>query len=145
MAFQPGKSGNPGGRPQGLRALVRETVEAEGPGGQGGWRELIRAQYAIATGQDERAKPKDATAAATWLRDSGYGRPQQAVDVTSNGQTVSTATVTIPLATGALTEEQMEALRRDLEKAGASDPVAIVPPDDPDGGGDAASDADEPA
>lgn len=138
MAFQPGKSGNPGGRPQGLRALVRETVEAEGPGGQGGWRELIRAQYAIATGQDERAKPKDATAAATWLRDSGYGRPQQAVDVTSNGQTVSTATVTIPLATDALSDEQLEALRQALERAGAGAPPDGV--EHVDGGGDAGAD-----
>lgn len=145
--FAKGESGNPGGRPKGLGALVRETVEREGPGGRDGWVEVVKAQYRIATGNDERAKAKDMTLAATWLRDSGYGRPQQAVDVTSNGQTVSTATVTIPLATEALTDEQLEALRKELERAGAQGPVATLPSDESDGGdepgiGEAAGGAD---
>lgn len=139
--FEKGASGNPGGRPKGLGALVRETVEREGPGGRDGWVEIVKAQYRIATGDDERAKAKDMTAAATWLRDSGYGRPQQAVDVTSNGQTVSSATVTIPLATEALTDEQLEALRKALSDAGAGSPIAVLPDD---GGGDADAAADDP-
>lgn len=129
--YEPGTSGNPGGRPKGLGALVRDTVEREGPGGKDGWLELVRAQYKIATGLNEKAKPKDQTLAATWLRDSGYGRPQQAVDVTSNGQTVAAATVTIPLATEALTDEQLVALQRALDKAAL--PEAS-------GGGDAGAD-----
>lgn len=141
MAFEKGQSGNPGGRPKGLAALVRDTVEREGPGGKDGWLEVVRAQYKIATGIDDRAKAKDMTAAAVFLRDAGYGRPQQAVDVTSNGQTVSTATVTIPLATGALTDAELEALRTALAKAGPA-PVAVLPVDD--GGGDADAAADDP-
>ena len=129
--FEPGVSGNPGGRPKGLRELVRETVEREGPGGRDGWVELIRAQYKIANGTDERAGAKDSTAAATFLASYGYGRPQQAVDVTSNGQTVAAATVTIPLATEALTDEQLVALQRALDKAAL--PEAS-------GGGDAGAD-----
>ena len=129
--FEPGTSGNPGGRPKGLGALVRDTVEREGPGGKDGWLELVRAQYKIATGIDDRAKAKDMTAAAVFLRDAGYGRPQQAVDVTSNGQTVAAATVTIPLATEALTDEQLVALQRALDKAAL--PEAS-------GGGDAGAD-----
>lgn len=145
MAFEKGSSGNPGGRPKGLAKMVRDTVEAEGPGGKDGWVEIVKAQFAIATGRDERAKAKDSTAAATWLRDSGYGRPQQAVDVTSNGQTVSTATVTIPLATEALTDAQLEALQQALSKAGAPPPVAVLPDDArEDGGGDAGAAADDP-
>lgn len=132
--FEPGVSGNPGGRPKGLGALVRDTVEREGPGGKDGWLELVRAQYRIATGIDDRAKAKDMTAAAVFLRDAGYGRPQQAVDVTSNGQTVAAATVTIPLATEALTDEQLLALQRALDKAGEAASGAI------DGGGDAGAD-----
>lgn len=133
--FEPGTSGNPGGRPKGLAALVRETVEKEGPGGKDGWVQVVKAQYQIATGLNEEAVPKEMTAAATWLRDSGYGRPQQAVDVTSNGQTVSAATVTIPLATDALTDEQLVALQRALDEAGKGSVGAD------DGGGDAGADA----
>lgn len=136
MPFEKGQSGNPGGRPRGLMRLVRETVEAEGPGGKDGWAQVVKAQFKIATGLDDRAKAKDMTGAATWLRDSGYGRPQQAVDVTSNGQTVASAAVTIPLATDALSDEQLEALRQALERAGTT-PPGVEPAD---GGGDAGAD-----
>lgn len=135
MAFEKGQSGNPGGRPKGLAKLVREVVEAEGPGGKDGWGELVRAMFGIAIGRDERAKAKDSVAAATWLRDSGHGRPQQAVDVTSNGQTVSTTNVTIPLATDALSDEQLEALGRALDVAAQAARC--------DGGGDADADVNE--
>lgn len=140
MTFIKGQpSANPGGRPKGLAKLVRDTVEAEGPGGQDGWRELVKAMYAIAVGKDDRAKAKDSVAAAVFLRDAGHGRPQQAVDVTSNGQTVSTTNVTIPLATDALSDEQLEALGRALDSAAEA---ARHPARGDDGGGDADADAD---
>lgn len=137
MTFIKGQpSANPGGRPKGLAKLVREIVESEGPGGKDGWAMVVRSQFLIATGQHEGAKAKEITGAATWLRDSGYGRPQQAVDVTSNGQTVSTTNVTIPLPTDALSDEQLEALGRALDNA------ASAARSQGDGGGDAG--ADEP-
>jgi len=140
MTFIKGQpSANPGGRPKGLAKLVRDTVEAEGPGGQDGWKLLVKSMFNIAVGVDERAKAKDSVAAATWLRDSGHGRPQQAVDVTSNGQTVSTTNVTIPLATDALSDEQLEALGRALDAAAEA---ARHPARGDDGGGDADADAD---
>lgn len=140
MAFEKGQSGNPGGRPKGLARMVRDVVEAEGPGGKDGWRELIKAMFHIAVGDDERAKAKDSVAAATWLRDSGHGRPQQAVDVTSNGQTVRTTSVTIPLATDTLSDEQLEALGRALDAAAQE--AARQNASGDDGGGDADADAD---
>ena len=55
MTFVKGQpSANPGGRPKGLAALVRETVEREGPGGKDGWLEVVRAQYVSGTVAGER-------------------------------------------------------------------------------------------
>ncbi len=71
--WQPGQSGNPGGRigvPPQVRELARQWTEA-----------AISALAEITT--DRRATPSARTAAAVALLDRGWGRPELAVSVTS--------------------------------------------------------------
>jgi hypothetical protein len=65
MPFEPGKSGNPSGRPKDnghVRALAREYTE-----------------QAIQALVDALADSRTAVAAATALLDRGYGKPAQAL------------------------------------------------------------------
>lgn len=80
MAFQPGQSGNPGGRPKEcaeVKALAREYGQ-----------EAIEKLVALMRGEDNRI----AQAAAQALLDRGYGKPSQSVDlvadVTANVSTI---------------------------------------------------------
>ena len=69
MPFQPGQSGNPGGRPKEVgevRALARQYT------GQ-----AIATLAAIML--DDSAKGSERVAAATALLDRGYGKPAQAI------------------------------------------------------------------
>ena len=124
--FKAGQSGNPGGRPRGLSKLVRDTVKAAAGQGRDGWVEVVKAQYDIATGVDEEAKPKDMTAAATWLRDSGFGRPQQSVDLTTGGEKVNGLPSVVPLPVAGMSDEMLASLRATLTQAKA------VPADEDD-------------
>ncbi|CAO4196661.1 DUF5681 domain-containing protein [Methylorubrum extorquens] len=74
MAFQPGQSGNPGGRPKAsarVRDAAREHTEA-----------ALAVLVQIATaGESEAAR----MAAANAILDRGYGKPTQPVDGDGDG------------------------------------------------------------
>lgn len=113
MTFVKGQTGNAGGRPKGLARLVRETI------GDEGFVDIVREMFDIAVGANREAEPKDQIAAAKWLAERGYGRPHQSIDVTSDGKPVGSATVTVSLPTGQMTDAELAAMREALEKAGA--------------------------
>jgi hypothetical protein len=69
--FCPGKSGNPGGRPKGLRRRVQELV---GPDG-----EAIVA-YMVEIMQNPAERTRDRMDAARWLADRGFGKATPAVE-----------------------------------------------------------------
>lgn len=73
--FQPGISGNPGGRPKGLARRVRELVGENG--------EAI-AEYMHSVMNDERARTADRLEAAKWLADRGFGKALQALEIDVN-------------------------------------------------------------
>ncbi len=73
--FKPGQSGNPGGRPKGLAAAIRETVHAED----------LRSYYEAIWRFDKAALKRlgiplrsvtlrDRNDAGAWLTDRGYGK-----------------------------------------------------------------------
>ncbi len=61
--FAPGTSGNPGGRPKGIAATVRENTSPDA---------LVAILLAVA--EDPRAKPAERIAAVRELLDRGYGK-----------------------------------------------------------------------
>lgn len=74
--FQPGRSGNPGGRPiNKFAAYIRKNTN-QGEELAKGVLEMFR----------EANDPDIKIKAATWLRDSGFGKPQQSIDLEGSFQ-----------------------------------------------------------
>jgi hypothetical protein len=73
--FQPGVSGNPGGRPKGLARRVRELVGDDG-------HEI--AEFMFDVMQNEKARTADRLEAAAWLADRGFGKTELAINIDLN-------------------------------------------------------------
>ncbi len=87
MPFEPGVSGNPGGRPKvvaEVRALARQhTVKA------------VETLAIIMADSDEDGRTR--VAAAVALLERGYGKPEQAVSVESQGRLPVAVQIVTPL------------------------------------------------
>jgi len=82
--FQPGNNANPGGRPKGFATKIKDLCGDD-------YEQIARGLYIIAMGKPEeitaffgtdigKVTPKDRIAAFVALRDSGPGRPVQALE-----------------------------------------------------------------
>lgn len=79
--FQPGKSGNPAGRPKSGESLA-EAVRQKWPP-----EKLVERMTELAASDDERV----AEAAVRWLADRGYGKAVELVDVGVTGMDPASA------------------------------------------------------
>lgn len=89
--FQKGQSGNPGGRPVGLERALKEQVAGEVPALIEGLLEIALGKKDDATGKraGSDASPKDKREATIAVLDRVLGKPRQAVDVTTDGESVA--------------------------------------------------------
>jgi len=80
--FKPGQSGNPGGRPRGLVARVRELTD-DGAGLATFFRRVFQGKPL-----EGKSLPtlRDRMAAATWLADRGFGKPHENVTIESRDE-----------------------------------------------------------
>ena len=74
--FPKGVSGNPGGRPKGLAACVRELVGDDG-------RRI--ADFMLSVLDDETERTETRIQAATWLADRGFGKAPGTMDAAGTG------------------------------------------------------------
>lgn len=76
--YQPGQTGNKGGRPKGLARLVREHI------GQAGWKVIIDSLFGMVKDTTEDGRVR--VAAAKEILDRGWGKALAQVDVTTGNQ-----------------------------------------------------------
>lgn len=91
--FQPGVSGNPGGRPKGLERTAREAMalrEYTAKSGQTFKGEEAAFQCLIDMFFDEKCAPRERIAAFKEWCDRGYGKAKQSVKVTGESAAVAT-------------------------------------------------------
>lgn len=72
--FQKGQSGNPGGRPKGLAATIRERTR-DGL-------DIVEFMQSVLCGKVKGAKVADRIAAGKFLAEHGFGKPVQQLDHT---------------------------------------------------------------
>ena len=95
MAFQPGQSGNPGGRPKAsarVRDAAREHTER-----------AIEVLVSIMTSEDAATAAR--VAAASAILDRGYGKPTQPIDGDGEGGAIPTGMTVQFIRPGQLPDE----------------------------------------
>lgn len=82
--WAPGQSGNPGGRPKGFAALVRERCEEGVPLIEYGFRVLQGLEVSAEGGsiREQVDVARLRLEAAKWLAERGWGQPQQLIEHT---------------------------------------------------------------
>lgn len=107
--FPKGLSGNPGGRPLGLRTAVRELVGED--------RGAIAAFWARVM-VDDSAGLSDRLEASKLLAERGWGKPVQAIDLGDQAaEAAASAADVVERVARALSDEEADAILRTLRTA----------------------------
>jgi len=109
--WQPGQSGNPGGRPPcPLKAAIREELSKKKRRTFDGKRRMLTKNEILINVLWEKAEEGDPKA-IQMLWDRGYGKPDQAIDVTGDIKTEGATTVlTLPQMHQIMKQENAKAM-----------------------------------